>query len=308
MQGATNIYDIFYNILCEYIYVSIWRSGLFVVLTSLGLGGLTDATNIIPRPQVCCITSIGLEHQRFLGEDLRAIAMHKAGIIKPGATVVIGPGAKPVDVFEKAAESNGCELIRVRAEGEETVNEENTAIAEAVLKAIDTSWTAPLKDIHAPCRFEEHQLDKTRVVIDAAHNPHAFRRLAKDLVARFADLPMTFVLAFSVEKSPLECVTALLDTQGLNVRAIIFAQSANQGRAMDAQALLKECEEIETCTKFSTVHSLAQTLDEVIHDPSQEVLVASGTIFFLNDVKIALGVSAEESTEGDGFDSNEQKL
>jgi dihydrofolate synthase/folylpolyglutamate synthase len=56
----------------------------------VGLGGRLDATNVV-RPDVCVITSISLDHMAILGDTIAQIAAEKAGIIKPGVTVVIAP-------------------------------------------------------------------------------------------------------------------------------------------------------------------------------------------------------------------------
>ena len=53
----------------------------------VGLGGRFDATNVI-TPVAGAITTIGFDHQQHLGHTLEAIAFEKAGIIKPGMTVV----------------------------------------------------------------------------------------------------------------------------------------------------------------------------------------------------------------------------
>ncbi|MCX2724793.1 bifunctional folylpolyglutamate synthase/dihydrofolate synthase [Roseibium salinum] len=53
-----------------------------VLLLEVGLGGRLDATNVIDRPLACVITAISLDHEKFLGEDVAAIAAEKAGIIK----------------------------------------------------------------------------------------------------------------------------------------------------------------------------------------------------------------------------------
>lgn len=52
------------------------------------MGGLLDATNVIPAPLLCVLTSISMEHMAFLGDTLEKIAEHKAGIIKKGSSVV----------------------------------------------------------------------------------------------------------------------------------------------------------------------------------------------------------------------------
>lgn len=57
-------------------------------ILEVGLGGRLDATNIIENPAVCGIAQLGIDHQAFLGNTLRAIAAEKAGIAKPGAALV----------------------------------------------------------------------------------------------------------------------------------------------------------------------------------------------------------------------------
>lgn len=60
-----------------------------VAVIEVGLGGRWDATNVV-QPSVCVITPIGLDHQNYLGDTIELIAAEKAGIIKPGAVVVVG--------------------------------------------------------------------------------------------------------------------------------------------------------------------------------------------------------------------------
>ena len=60
----------------------------FVIL-EVGLGGRGDSTNVIEKPLVSIITSIGWDHMDRLGDTLGKIAAEKAGIIKPGVPVVM---------------------------------------------------------------------------------------------------------------------------------------------------------------------------------------------------------------------------
>ena len=59
-----------------------------VCILEVGLGGRLDATNVIERPLVCGIASLGLDHQAFLGETLTKVAAEKAGIAKRGVPLV----------------------------------------------------------------------------------------------------------------------------------------------------------------------------------------------------------------------------
>jgi dihydrofolate synthase/folylpolyglutamate synthase len=64
-----------------------------VLLLEVGLGGRLDATNVVTAPLVSVITSVSLDHEKFLGETLKAIAHEKAGILKRGRPAVIAPQA-----------------------------------------------------------------------------------------------------------------------------------------------------------------------------------------------------------------------
>lgn len=61
------------------------------LVLEVGLGGKFDATNVIDRPAMTVIQPIGLDHQDFFGSDIRQIAAEKAGIIKPGVPLIVGP-------------------------------------------------------------------------------------------------------------------------------------------------------------------------------------------------------------------------
>ena len=60
-------------------------------LLEVGLGGRLDATNVVEEPRLTIITPVSLDHQAFLGDTVAAIAGEKAGIIKRGVPVIVGP-------------------------------------------------------------------------------------------------------------------------------------------------------------------------------------------------------------------------
>lgn len=72
-----------------------------LVVLETGLGGRLDATNIV-RPLVTIITNISMDHEAYLGNDLRSIAYEKAGIIKTGVPLVTGGlQGDPLEVITK---------------------------------------------------------------------------------------------------------------------------------------------------------------------------------------------------------------
>ncbi|MBJ2151114.1 folylpolyglutamate synthase/dihydrofolate synthase family protein [Paracoccus sp. IB05] len=60
-------------------------------LLEVGLGGRLDATNVVDQPRLTILTPVSVDHQQYLGETLPEIAGEKAGIIKRGVPVVVGP-------------------------------------------------------------------------------------------------------------------------------------------------------------------------------------------------------------------------
>ena len=85
------------------------KSGVEYVVLETGLGGRLDATNSFPSPVLSVITSISLEHTEYLGETIAEIAGEKAGIMKPGVSVVFDAGEPEAEaVIRSRAAELGC--------------------------------------------------------------------------------------------------------------------------------------------------------------------------------------------------------
>jgi dihydrofolate synthase / folylpolyglutamate synthase len=80
----------FFEITTAAAFLAFSRTPADYLLLEVGLGGRLDATNVMAKPSACCISSIGLDHQQYLGETLELIAAEKAGIIKRGVPCVVG--------------------------------------------------------------------------------------------------------------------------------------------------------------------------------------------------------------------------
>ncbi|HHX89759.1 MAG TPA: bifunctional folylpolyglutamate synthase/dihydrofolate synthase [Paracoccus sp.] len=81
-------------------------------LLEVGLGGRLDATNVIAQPALTIITPVSVDHQQYLGESLPEIAAEKAGILKRGATCILGPQADDgLEVIEARAARLGAPLL-----------------------------------------------------------------------------------------------------------------------------------------------------------------------------------------------------
>ncbi|RJO63007.1 MAG: bifunctional folylpolyglutamate synthase/dihydrofolate synthase [Dehalococcoidia bacterium] len=182
-------------------------------VVEVGLGGRLDATNVV-KPEVCAITTLGLDHTDVLGDTLAKIATEKAGIIKPGVPVVSArQEAEAAEVIEEFCRRNDARRILVgrdiaySSRGEEDgvqsleikgrlgtyeaalplrgrFQQENAAVAVGVLEVLaergfsvtQKSIVKGLQKVRWPGRFQVIRR-RPAVVIDGAHNPQAAREL-----------------------------------------------------------------------------------------------------------------------------------
>ncbi len=90
-------------------FLAFSRTPADYTLLEVGLGGRLDATNVVDKPELTIITPVSVDHQQYLGETLPEIAGEKAGIIKRGVPVIVGPqDPAGLEVIEaKAARMGG---------------------------------------------------------------------------------------------------------------------------------------------------------------------------------------------------------
>jgi folylpolyglutamate synthase/dihydrofolate synthase len=84
-----------------------------VSIIEVGMGGRLDATNVFDNVLSSIITSIGMDHTNFLGDNIESIAKEKAGIMKTNGNVIIAPQIeeKALDTLKRCAEEVGCAQI-----------------------------------------------------------------------------------------------------------------------------------------------------------------------------------------------------
>ncbi|CBK19851.2 uncharacterized protein [Blastocystis hominis] len=160
-----------------------------VAVVEVGLGGRLDSTNII-TPELSVITSIGLDHQGILGNTITDIAREKAGIIKDGVPVVVGPNCPHQQIYSIAGSHHSLYVpVVVEDYQHQTYDVINTAIARQALKTLNETsrgkFQIPADIIESAtttrpiCRFEEFDLrnsrgESIRVVLDVCHNQPGF--------------------------------------------------------------------------------------------------------------------------------------
>jgi dihydrofolate synthase/folylpolyglutamate synthase len=87
-EASRGIEPSFFEATTAVAFLAFARAQADACIVEVGLGGRLDATNVVDRPLVTAITSLGLDHQHFLGRRIADIAAEKAGIAKRGVPLV----------------------------------------------------------------------------------------------------------------------------------------------------------------------------------------------------------------------------
>ena len=207
--GAFN----YFEILTSMMFVVFQQEAVDLAIIEVGIGGLLDNTNV-GHPLVSVITTIGLDHQDLLGSTLEEITAQKAGIIKSGQQVVVGPVTREcMDVIRSTASKQGATVQAFDEDffliedsyqdSSQTIpleqlalkgafQKENATVAirtfRAWMEATDRSVQeefikAALRVVSWPGRMEVLQ-ETPLVIIDGAHNLPAIERLIQNMTAR----------------------------------------------------------------------------------------------------------------------------
>jgi dihydrofolate synthase/folylpolyglutamate synthase len=270
------------------------RAGVGVAVCEVGLGGRLDATNVL-EPIVTAITTIGLDHQQYLGTTLADIAREKAGIIKRGVPVVVGPlGPDAAPVVEEIAAGLQAPIIRASPEAlapyaplrlglRGTHQLENAAVAVRVLEQLDrrglpvspsaARWG--LQQVVWPGRLDLRRLpDGREVLLDAAHNADGARALREHLAGA---APRPLVFAAMKDKD----AASMIETLAPVVSAFVMTRAANP-RSSDPSALAGLARRVDPNLTVAVESTVGSALAHAWR-LSREI-VAAGSIFLLGDV------------------------
>ncbi len=238
-----------------------------VAVVECGLGGRLDATNIIERPRLCVLTSIGLDHQQILGNTVEEIAGEKYGIIKEGTTVVSAMSHACADILKNVCRERSAGLHFVAEDalhmGECTVEGtsfsyrgkkyrvgqlgtfqvENAALAVEALERLradgfdrigEEQIARGLGSGRWPGRLEVVS-GNPFVMVDGAHNPSAVERLVESLETYFPGERFDFILGVFRDKDYGREMEMLLPVMH---RAYAVAAPGRRGLSGEA---LEEC-------------------------------------------------------------------
>jgi dihydrofolate synthase/folylpolyglutamate synthase len=301
-DGALDVQPTFFEVTTAVAFELFRRAGVEVAVCEVGLGGRLDATNVL-QPEVTAITSIGLDHQQYLGTTLREIALEKAGIIKPGVPVVVGrmdPAARAAIVecaTARGAEVAGVDIaltardygeIRLALRGDHQID--NAAVAVRVLELAgarglsvpEAAIRQGLQEVVWPARLDlRHLPDGREALLDAAHNPDGATALAAFLTSKFT-MKSPLVFGAMRDKDAANMLRALAPA----VSNVIFTRASN-ARSADPEELAAMARRIAPDLAIA-VHPVLRDALAAAWQRAPRIVVA-GSIFLLGDVMSEFG-------------------
>ena len=229
------------------------------LVIEVGMGGRLDATNVLDFG-LAVITNVALDHEQYLGDTIARIAAEKAGIVKPGNTVITGAEGEALAIVEEAAAGAGAQLWRLGHElqlearwrgweGSEIDitgpgfahrdlrvpllgmhQAENAALAIAAAHSLGEAPDG-LAEARWPGRLELVG-DDPPVLLDGGHNPAALACLAEDVPRLAGGRPVTVVFGMMADK---DVAASLAELRRLRPAGVVFtaAQSPRAARPED---------------------------------------------------------------------------
>ncbi|MBG6100096.1 dihydrofolate synthase/folylpolyglutamate synthase [Micromonospora vinacea] len=276
-----------------------------IAVVEVGLGGAEDATNVL-QAGVCVITPIGLDHTEWLGDTLQDIALAKAGIIHPGATVISAAQEEEAagPLLERCAEvgatiaREGGEfgvLGRAVAVGGQVLTlqglggvyddvfiplhgahqAQNAAMALAAVEAFLGAGARRQLDIEAvregfASTSSPGRLERVRnaptILLDGAHNPHGMKATVTALQEEFAFSKLVAVIGVLADKD----AEALLELLEPVVDQVVVTRNSSP-RAMPTEELAALAAEIFGEERVASAEEMPDAIELAVAMAEEDV-------------------------------------
>jgi dihydrofolate synthase/folylpolyglutamate synthase len=321
----------FFEITTAAAFLAFTRTPADYLILEVGLGGRLDATNVIDHPAVSVITSIGLDHQQYLGETITEIAREKAGILKKNCIGIVGAQSLEArEEIERVGESVGAGLKIANQDWQSYVQHgrlvfqdenglldlplpalpgphqiDNAGNAIAALRALndpritDAAIETGLLTVTWPARMQklgpghlwDYVLQECELWLDGGHNAPAGAALAQ----AFKDLlprPLVMIWGMLNTKDPGAFIRHFKDL-ATEVIAIAIPDEAN---AIGADELAKAAR--QNGIESSSATSLEKALEQASKmEPAPRILIC-GSLYLAGHVLAAHSGEAMSAVSG----------
>jgi len=288
-----------------------------IATLEVGMGGRLDATNLV-SPEVSIITNISLEHQDYLGGDLKSITREKGGIIHKGGTcITAATSRKVIDTLQEICCRRGAVLYRIGRDmrvrrlskgsfsyyginrryhgltlsltGRHQITNASLALAAVELlsgKGIDigdTSVAEGLRDVRWEGRLELISRDP-RIVVDGAHNPAGIKTLCKSLALDFSYRRLIVVFGVLRDKDCGGMLKRLIP-----LADILILTRPKEGRAVPARDLLSV-----TSPHHNNIEIVEDSKEALARARSlaggNDLICVTGSLYLVGEIKRAAAV------------------
>jgi dihydrofolate synthase / folylpolyglutamate synthase len=329
----------FFEVMVGMAYAAFAEAPVDVAVVEVGLGGTWDATNVADG-QVAVVTPIALDHTKYLGDTPELIAGEKAGIVKPGAFVVMA--AQPLEVATVLLRRAGEVDATVAREGLEFgVRGRTPAVGGQLLEVAGLAGTydelfLPLLGAHqahnaavalaavdaflggargaldadvvrsafakmtSPGRLEVVRRGPT-IILDAAHNPAGARATAEAVAEAFTFDNLVGVVGVMADKDARGVLEALEPV----LAEVVITEAATE-RAMDADALAAIAVDVFGGHRVEVVKRLDDALDAAVAtaeaggDLLGAGVLVAGSVILAGQARTLLGPRGMSTGEGGG--------
>lgn len=291
-----------------------------VAVYEVGMGGRWDATNVVDA-SVAVVTNVGLDHVEFLGDTRAEISAEKAGIVKPGSTLVLGetdPSLVPVFASQQpaalwlAGREWTCQRNVVAAGGRELDIRTPAALYEglwldlhgghqgwnfaAAVAAVEAFFGAPLDDklvrdaaatVSSPGRMEVVSSEPL-VVLDGAKNLEGASASGVAMVEEFgSSRPLVIIVGMLRGKDPTQMLSAL----GADRARLVVACRAPSPRTQPAEDVAAAARSLGAGA-VESVDTVGEALELARSSAGPDDLVlVTGSLYVVGAARAALGLT-----------------
>lgn len=292
------------------------------VILEVGMGGITDATNLITTTELAVLVPISMDHQSFLGNTISEIAEKKAGIIKPGSSVVtIGQETEALEVIKKTGAEAGADVCvadvseaevleadftgqRFCYKGEEytlslagSYQTENAVLALEALRILDE------RGYHTTLEQRKEGLWATRwngrltiihkdplFIVDGAHNPAAADMLEDSVRKYFKDRRLFFIMGVFKDKDYPYIIRKLCPY----AEQILAIETPDNPRALPAEELAKAIRPYNANVRAEK--NIPRAVEELFEMAGKDdVILSFGSLSFIGEITRIVNARKEVS-------------
>ena len=292
------------------------------VILEVGMGGITDATNLITTTELAVLVPISMDHQSFLGNTISEIAEKKAGIIKPGSSVVtIGQETEALEVIKKTGAEAGADVCvadvseaevleadftgqRFCYKGEEyalslagSYQTENAVLALEALRILDE------RGYHTTLEQRKEGLWATRwngrltiihkdplFIVDGAHNPAAADMLEDSVRKYFKDRRLFFIMGVFKDKDYPYIIRKLCPY----AEQILAIETPDNPRALPAEELAEAIRPYNANVRAEK--NISRAVEELFEMAGKEdVILSFGSLSFIGEITRIVNTRKEVS-------------